>query len=104
MYPFGFNHRLLADYTWPIHHFSGSITFGDVPMAGDELNRIFIVVLDVDRIYMQILGAMRKGMPGPEITFHPDAYAICRQCLHRTKVKNFAQCLPPRAGHGRERH
>ncbi len=50
-----FDDRLLTYDTIPIHHFSGAICFRDIPMPGYQLDGIFIVIGDVNGVYMQIL-------------------------------------------------
>jgi len=47
--------RLLPDDTITIHHFLGAIGFCDIPMTGNQLDGVFIIIRDMDRVHMQVL-------------------------------------------------
>ena len=51
----GFDDGLLADHPISIHYFFAAIRFCDVPMTGNELNGVFIVIRDVNGVDVQIL-------------------------------------------------
>ena len=88
---FGFDQRLLTHHPGPFDNLSRAIPFSNIPVPGDQLHRIFIEIGNVDGIHMQVLGAMRKGLAGTEITFYTNSNTMCGLNLHRAKVKISGQ-------------
>ncbi len=79
----GFYHWLYPDHAGTIHHFTRPVGFGDIPVTGDELYRKLIIILDMNRIDMEVLRPVRKGLARLKMTFNADPDTMSRQGLHR---------------------
>ena len=55
MKSFRLDEGLLADDTGTIDYFLFSVPFSDIPVTGDELDRIFVIVFDMDRVDVEVL-------------------------------------------------
>jgi len=50
-----FDDWLLTHYAISIDYFFGTICFGDIPMPGDQLDGVFIIIGDMNRVHMEVL-------------------------------------------------